>query len=297
MATNYAMARVEKIKLNDNEKLEKTISHNLRLGNYGSNIDPQKIHLNQILIGADNIEGFNTDWKNRLDELQENNKDKNGRKTNFRSDAVGLLEVALLASPAFFEGLKKADFEAWVQTQKDFIIAEYGAKNVISLVLHLDEKTPHLHALVVPEYANKLNAKWRVGNQTQLSMLQSRYAKANYKYGLKRGRQRILPNENGEKDKTVRHKNSTKFRLENEAILKTAKAQGLDTSDSYSIVEKAINSDKNEQDLKSLREFILKDPERTKDLQRHLAKEKLDKAKEQNIKDQFNSIKTNIKPT
>ena len=40
--------------------------------------------------------------------------------------------------------------DAWIDTTLDWFRKEFGAENVVSAVLHMDETTPHLHVTVVP---------------------------------------------------------------------------------------------------------------------------------------------------
>ena len=53
---------------------------------------------------------------------------------------------------------------------------------------HLDEKTPHIHATIVPLTPDgRLSAKEIVGNNKKLAELQDRYATAMQSFGLERG--------------------------------------------------------------------------------------------------------------
>lgn len=73
----------------------------------------------------------------------------------------------------------------------------YGKENVISVHLHLDEKTPHIHAYATPilEKTNarsgkksiKLDAQNWTGNKTKLSGLQDTFAEKMKPLGLERG--------------------------------------------------------------------------------------------------------------
>ena len=62
-----------------------------------------------------------------------------------RSDSVRLVEALMTATPDFFKGKKKAETKAYFQEALDFI-EKYQAKDtIISAVVHMDEKTPHMH--------------------------------------------------------------------------------------------------------------------------------------------------------
>jgi chromosome segregation ATPase len=65
---------------------------------------------------------------------------------------------------------------------------EFGKKNVLSAELHLDETTPHLHMMVLPETPEgRLSAKIVVGDRNRLSALQDSYAEALSPLGIDRG--------------------------------------------------------------------------------------------------------------
>src|SRR5690606_10808376 len=85
-----------------------------------------------------------------------------------------------------FSDSKKAN--AWVRANYDFVCKEFGKENIVRFTLHLDEKTPHIHAVVVPLTDDgRLSAKERFGNRNDLSDRQTRYADAMEQFGLKRG--------------------------------------------------------------------------------------------------------------
>jgi hypothetical protein len=77
-----------------------------------------------------------------------------------RKDAVVAVEVMLTASPEYFRppesaisgkyGLYDKDkLKRWVHSSVGFLSDKYG-ENLVDYVLHLDEATPHIHAIVVP---------------------------------------------------------------------------------------------------------------------------------------------------
>ena len=77
----------------------------------------------------------------------------------------------------------------WVKTQIEFLEKENYGK-CVNAVLHLDESTPHIHALILPIVDNKLNNKsfWRGKNS--YGRLQDIYNASNSKFGLKRGEEK-----------------------------------------------------------------------------------------------------------
>lgn len=96
--------------------------------------------------------------------------------------------------------MKPAQVDEWAKSQLEFMKTEFG-DNVKVAILHLDEKTPHLHFLLstakrsVKSYKNQhgqfsketvsLNAnRW---DPDFLKGLHDRHAQHNQHYGLKRG--------------------------------------------------------------------------------------------------------------
>ena len=40
--------------------------------------------------------------------------------------------------------------DEWCKDNIDWLLKTYGADNVVSAVLHMDEETPHIHATIIP---------------------------------------------------------------------------------------------------------------------------------------------------
>ena len=93
-----------------------------------------------------------------------------------RSDSVRLVEVLVTATPDFFKGKKKAEIKAYFQEALDFIREYQEPKTIISAVVHMDEKTPHMHLSFVPLTEDgRLCAKEIVGNKKKLTQWQDRF--------------------------------------------------------------------------------------------------------------------------
>lgn len=67
-----------------------------------------------------------------------------------------------------------ANLKAMGQQIGKFLAAEFGAENVVSLELHMDESSPHFHAVVTPIKDGKLNAKHWMDGPARLSKLYER---------------------------------------------------------------------------------------------------------------------------
>ena len=141
------------------------------------NIDPALKKLNQYFFG----EGA----KDRIDALLPK---------KMRKDAIVSVEVLLTASPEFFDSLEKdreklavnPGFLEWVQETKKWAESEFG-KNLADLVLHMDESTPHFHALAVPLTKDGRLCAKEITARSEMQRRQTDYAKAMDKFGLKRG--------------------------------------------------------------------------------------------------------------
>ena len=146
------------------------------------NADPVKQHKNKLLFGQQNYaEGLD----NFLEKYEQAG-------NNIRKNGVLAIEYLLTASPEFFdEGSKNERDERlkkWCNAQVEFIKKEHGDKNILCMYLHMDEKTPHIEAYVVPvDTKGKLNCKSFLGGKSKLQGLQTRYALHNKDFGLVRG--------------------------------------------------------------------------------------------------------------
>ena len=156
-------------------------SHNYRQVEV-PNADPKRGHLNEEYLN----EGEKNIWTLANERIQEM-----GIK-GVRKDAVRGMEFLITASPDTFErdsnGVMKGDYRdsGWLQDNFMFLGEKYG-ENLVAFTLHQDEKTPHIHAIVVPITADgRLSAK-ELFNPISLKKLQTEYAQAMSKYGLERG--------------------------------------------------------------------------------------------------------------
>ncbi len=59
------------------------------------------------------------------------------------------MDTLITASPEFFKKSPK-EIQAFFQRAADFLIDRVGRENIVSAVVHMDEKTPHLHLTFVP---------------------------------------------------------------------------------------------------------------------------------------------------
>ena len=95
-----------------------------------------------------------------------------------RSDSVRVVEALVTASPEFFNGKKRSEVRAYFTEALEFIKQNQNSETIISAVVHMDEKTPHMHLCFVPLTEDKrLSAKEIVGNKKKLTWWQDEFWK------------------------------------------------------------------------------------------------------------------------
>ena len=164
MKAQYAILRFAKYKGPEIGHIE---SHNERTKEkYASNpdVDTSRSHLNFHLVTPQRK--YRAEAEKQIAEA--------GCRT--RSDSVRVVEALVTASPEFFKGKKKGEIKAYFQEALDFIREHQDPKTIISAVVHMDEKTPHMHLCFVPLTEDKrLSAKEIVGNKKKLTQWQDRF--------------------------------------------------------------------------------------------------------------------------
>ena len=93
-----------------------------------------------------------------------------------RKDSVRMVETLITASPEFFAGKKPGEVRAFFEYALEFLKTKQAAETIVSAVVHVDEKTPHMHLCFVPITADgRLSAKDIVGNRKKLTQWQDEY--------------------------------------------------------------------------------------------------------------------------
>ena len=95
-----------------------------------------------------------------------------------RKDSVRAVEVLVTASPEFFKGKKQTETRAFFEEAVHFLEKHQSKETIISAVVHMDEKTPHMHLSFVPLTADRrLSAKDILGNRKRLVWWQDEFWK------------------------------------------------------------------------------------------------------------------------
>ncbi len=93
-----------------------------------------------------------------------------------RSNSTVMVETLVTASPEFMNILPPEEQWEYFRCAFDFMAEKIGKDNIISAVVHMDEKTPHMHLSFCPITQDKrLSAKSILGNQAQLSKWQTQF--------------------------------------------------------------------------------------------------------------------------
>ena len=93
-----------------------------------------------------------------------------------RKDSVRVVEALVTASPEFFKGKIRADIKEFFEEALTFIESHQSKETIISAVVHMDEKTPHMHLSFVPLTPDgRLSAKEIVGNKKKLTQWQDKF--------------------------------------------------------------------------------------------------------------------------
>lgn len=108
-----------------------------------------------------------------------------------RKDSPAGLEVMMTMSPEAGQNMNKDELWEWAKKNMDFLDQFFGHGATTHAELHLDESTPHIHALVQPlDKKLRVNINEYVGGdkgRIKLRNLQDQYAEAMREFGLERG--------------------------------------------------------------------------------------------------------------
>lgn len=164
MNNQYAIMRFAKYKGPEISRIE---GHNERTKEtYASNpdIDPTRTHLNFHLIEPTNR--YRAEAERQIA----------AARCRTRTDSVRLVETLITCSPEFFRSKSEKATRAYFQHALDFLMEKQRPDTFISAVVHLDEKTPHMHVTFVPlTQDGRLSAKDIIGNRKHLISWQDAY--------------------------------------------------------------------------------------------------------------------------
>ena len=114
-----------------------------------------------------------------------------------RKDSTRFVDTLITASPEFFRDMTYEKMVEYFQRAIDFIKSKIRPDMIFSAVVHLDEKTPHLHLCFVPlTEDNRLTAKEILGTRVKLSKWQDEFHEFMVKFypDIERGTSATLTN-------------------------------------------------------------------------------------------------------
>lgn len=195
----YAVLHIEKASASDSgtsAHIERTVAP--------KNVDAERTHLNREMIT------FPDGVRNRTQAIQYR-LDTAGLERKIGKNQVRAVRILLTGSPDDMKRIEQAGkLDEWCKDNLDWLKKTYGADNIVSAVLHLDETTPHIHATMIPivtgerrrkksedgqgkkKYRTKSSGSARlcaddVMSRIKLKEYQNTYAEQMAKYGLQRG--------------------------------------------------------------------------------------------------------------
>lgn len=150
-------------------------------------------------------------------------------KKAIRKDAVKMVEFLF----AYTDDGTVKDYKAYYQQCYDWLCYRYGKDNIIADKVHLDEKTPHMHAVIVPLTEDgRLSCKEVIGGPKQLQTMQNHfYYNVSKGFGLERGEKADLNNPDRIPKKhipTMEYKRYTEYKLNQKITDKEKKVKSLD---------------------------------------------------------------------
>ncbi len=153
----YSILQFEKHQGYPAKKIEDHHERNKEIYASNSDIDHGKTGLNFHIIRPQGK--YYTEIQHRI----------NDAKCRTRKDSVRFVDTLLSASPEFFEGIMGKEVLAYFTHASRFMEARIGRQNIISAVVHMDEKTPYMHLVFVPlTDDHRLCARDIIGNRKQL---------------------------------------------------------------------------------------------------------------------------------
>ena len=195
----YAVLHLEKAKGTDSRMsahIERTV--------HPKNADRTRTHLNRELVQ------FPEGVRNRTQAIA-HRIETAGIKRKVGTNQVKAIRVLLTGSNKDMKQMETdGRLDGWCNDNLKWLRETYGERNLVSAVLHMDEKTPHIHATIVPIVTGERRKagqeeqngkkKYRKKNpqdvrlcaddvmaRHRLKHYQDTYAQAMNKYGLQRG--------------------------------------------------------------------------------------------------------------
>lgn len=218
---SYSVFRIQGIKITGD--LVGISKHNKdRISNTNQDIDTSRSKDNITLIECDN---YNAKFNYIVAPMKEEHTE---RMKTMRADRIKTFnqhinsskndvafEMVFTSDNEFFDGMSKDEIKKWAEKSLDFVTKDLGIerKNILHAIVHMDERTPHLHVVAVPivkTYNKKQNKEvWSISRRqyingkSQLSKVQDIYNQRMNESGYELDR--------GEKGSSKEHTTKAKY--------------------------------------------------------------------------------------
>lgn len=113
------------------------------------NADPERAGLNQELVSREYIDEDGTKKTLTINQAI-NRRIKEAGITSIRENQSKAIEIILSGSPETMNAMKEEEIAKWTDESMKWVKKQFGEENVVAAVLHRDEKTPHIHVILVP---------------------------------------------------------------------------------------------------------------------------------------------------
>ncbi|OPB87026.1 MobV family relaxase [Elizabethkingia ursingii] len=195
---SYTVLHLEKAKGNDaamSAHIERTV--------HPKNADKKRTHLNkELILYPKGVKNRTAAIGSRIENAE--------IKRKIGTNQVRAIRILLSGTHETMKSLEKnGKLNYWCEDNLNWLKETFGDDNLVSAVLHMDEKTPHIHATIVPIVSgerrkskkdNSTSEKYKkkdpninrlcaddVMARNKLKHYQNTYAIAMQKYGLRRG--------------------------------------------------------------------------------------------------------------
>lgn len=280
----YACLHIKPLK--NAATLTRAYKHNIERTADVENVDKSKTHLNKHLVTLPEGKDYNDMFKQRT--KQEGIK-------NIRKNQTKAVEFMLTYSQKNVTDEFKLD--DWCDKNVEWLKENFGEENVVSVELHLDETTPHIHAIVIPIVDKNLNATRMLHSAKDqvvengmrgFTYLQDSYYEKMKDFGLKRGLKNTKVKHTDLKDFYTAYgeyldKNLSEYNGENpyEYAQKVQEEHRLSMIDSYKEI-KELERDLVEERAKKSENNVIKEQEKEiEKLKQQLIESKKREANEQ----------------
>lgn len=175
----YCFMHIEKVKTL--QSLTRKQTHNLREG-FVPNADISRAFLNEELVPVKDGKSFSQTYRDTVKNLDYYKNHK------MPKNSVKAMELMMTYSHGKDDLPEKFSIDKWKEENVKWLEKTFGKDNLVSVVLHMDEATPHIHAIVLPVVEGRMNASY----YRNYRQLQDSYAEQMSEVGLRRGKENSI---------------------------------------------------------------------------------------------------------